>query len=285
MRRAWEAERDALAIVRTFNAILSSKGYAWFWPKITAAIAGLSIFVIALSLFAEDNRWFSIHSTSDTGPIDWNMELTAHTGGYFLGMYKQLPNQEIRILGFQAHGKNNSNDPISKFSGYIRSDLTNATLPIYIMAQDEDETKFPVCVPRVPTRPDETLGIPPFADFDVGTYEKSYFEPGKDGIAIEKFLNEFVPFTVVLEYGGTKVTRKFSAVEVQAQIDAFEKSASMQNTPRILRKANATPVPMAPLQLLKPQSPPPVSLPPLKLLIPPKDQKDDVPTGQIPSKH
>jgi hypothetical protein len=38
MRRAWEAERDALAIVRRFNAILSTKGYGWFWPKITAAI-------------------------------------------------------------------------------------------------------------------------------------------------------------------------------------------------------------------------------------------------------
>ena len=38
MRRAWEAERDAVATVRGFNARLSSKGYVWFWPKITAAI-------------------------------------------------------------------------------------------------------------------------------------------------------------------------------------------------------------------------------------------------------
>jgi hypothetical protein len=37
MRRAWEAERDALATVRRFNARLSGKGYVWFWPKITAA--------------------------------------------------------------------------------------------------------------------------------------------------------------------------------------------------------------------------------------------------------
>jgi len=38
MQRAWEAEREALAIVRRFNAKLSAKGYVWFWPKITAAL-------------------------------------------------------------------------------------------------------------------------------------------------------------------------------------------------------------------------------------------------------
>jgi hypothetical protein len=38
MKRAWEAERDALATVRRFNARLSAKGYSWFWPKITTAL-------------------------------------------------------------------------------------------------------------------------------------------------------------------------------------------------------------------------------------------------------
>ena len=38
MKRPWEAERDALATVRRFNARLSTKGSAWFWPKITAAL-------------------------------------------------------------------------------------------------------------------------------------------------------------------------------------------------------------------------------------------------------
>jgi hypothetical protein len=36
-RRQWEAQRGALATVRRFNAILSAKGYVWFWPKIAAA--------------------------------------------------------------------------------------------------------------------------------------------------------------------------------------------------------------------------------------------------------
>jgi len=38
MKRAWAAEREALATVRRFNAILSTKGYCYFWPKITAAL-------------------------------------------------------------------------------------------------------------------------------------------------------------------------------------------------------------------------------------------------------
>jgi hypothetical protein len=35
MRRAWAAERQALATVRRFNA---ANGKAWFWPKIAAAL-------------------------------------------------------------------------------------------------------------------------------------------------------------------------------------------------------------------------------------------------------
>jgi len=38
MRADWQAQRDALATVRRFNARLSAKGFAWFWPKIAAAI-------------------------------------------------------------------------------------------------------------------------------------------------------------------------------------------------------------------------------------------------------
>ena len=35
MKRDWEAQRQALATVRRFNA---AKGKAWFWPKIAAAL-------------------------------------------------------------------------------------------------------------------------------------------------------------------------------------------------------------------------------------------------------
>ena len=39
MRREREAYEDSLAIVRQFNARLSTKKTAWFWPTISAALA------------------------------------------------------------------------------------------------------------------------------------------------------------------------------------------------------------------------------------------------------
>ncbi len=38
VKRERQAERDALATVRRFNAIMSTKCRAWFWPKISAAL-------------------------------------------------------------------------------------------------------------------------------------------------------------------------------------------------------------------------------------------------------
>jgi hypothetical protein len=38
MRRAWEAESDALAAVCQFNARLTAKGTVWSWPTVAAAL-------------------------------------------------------------------------------------------------------------------------------------------------------------------------------------------------------------------------------------------------------
>jgi len=38
MQRDWQAQREALAVVRRFNAVLSAKHRAWFWPTIAAAL-------------------------------------------------------------------------------------------------------------------------------------------------------------------------------------------------------------------------------------------------------
>jgi len=46
MKRAWAAERDALAVVRRFNAKLSAGRAVWFWPKIGAALASRHPWVV-----------------------------------------------------------------------------------------------------------------------------------------------------------------------------------------------------------------------------------------------
>jgi hypothetical protein len=38
MQRDFQARREALATVRRFNAVLSSKGRTWFWQTIAAAL-------------------------------------------------------------------------------------------------------------------------------------------------------------------------------------------------------------------------------------------------------
>jgi hypothetical protein len=48
MKLAWEAERDALATIRRFNAKLSAKGYSWFWPKIATAITAKRPWLVVL---------------------------------------------------------------------------------------------------------------------------------------------------------------------------------------------------------------------------------------------
>jgi hypothetical protein len=221
------------------------------------ASVGILAAGIAIGMFIGRRPEFA--TPAAIGDIVWNFEQTANGNGYFLNMQK-VTNQEIRVTGFGAHGKSILNAPISHFSGYLRSDLTNAQIPILIVAQDSDEEKAKVCVgqPWVPTRPEETFGIPPFADFDIVTYEKPFVQPGIDGITLTKFMNDFVPFTIVLEYGGTKFERKFSKAEVENQVTLLNRSLSPQSTPRVMRKPNARPAPLTPLTTLISPDPPKV---------------------------
>ena len=62
MKREWEAQRDALATVRRFNAILSAKGCVWFWPKIAAA-------------FTSKHRWLIIACDSCDTVVDLDLRV------------------------------------------------------------------------------------------------------------------------------------------------------------------------------------------------------------------
>lgn len=212
--------------------------------------------LIAIAFYAGRVIGQNEGSTSPAiGNVVWNFEQTARGAGYFLNM-QRFQDQEIRVTGFGAHGKNNSSQPIEHFSGYLRSDLTNATLPLFLLAQDPDETKLKICLAQtwVPTLPQETFGIPAFADFDIVTFEKAVTLAGVDGMPLSKFLNDFVPFTIFLEYDGTKYERRFSKDEVLKQVETFERSFNPQSVPRVMRRTTAKP-PLPPtLQTLLPQN-------------------------------
>jgi hypothetical protein len=79
------------------------------------------------------------------GNVVWNFEQTARGVGYFLNL-QRVQGQELRVTGFGGQGRNISSQPIEHFSGYLRSDVTNVRLPIFLLAQDQDEAKLKVCL-------------------------------------------------------------------------------------------------------------------------------------------
>ena len=201
-----------------------------------------------------------------TGRILWNFDQMALGQANFLNMGR-LNQDEIRVFGFGAHGKNTSKDPITEFRGYIRSDLTNARLPIFIMAENPEApaTANPFEPRHIPTRPEETFGIPGLAEFDIVTHEVTVFQQGVDGMPLSRFLREFGSFTLVLEYDGIKVEQPFSNEQIRRAVEKFQNDLNPQPTtiPRVTRRPNATlpvqsPLPFPPLA---PPAPSPNSSP------------------------
>lgn len=225
------------------------------WVGVIFLLAGFAAWGgdVADRLGYIDLRTWSAFPNRDR--IIWNFEPAARGGAFFLGMFKTV-NHEIRIVGFQAHGKNNAKEPVHQFSGWIRSDITNASKPIYILGQDEDESKIAACIPRIPTTFDDTYGIPALADFDVVGYDRASFA-ATDGISTETFLSSVAPFTVHIEYDSEKIERQFSVEEVKGQIDLFAKISSLESIPRVIRKNDAPKPKPAPLQLLLKSTPVP----------------------------
>jgi hypothetical protein len=102
---------------------------------------------------------------------------------------------------------------------------------------------------RVPTLSEDTFGIPPFADFDVTTFEKAFTNFAVDGTPVSKFMSDFGPFSVVLNYDGAKYERPFSRAEILNQVAILEKTAVIQSVPRVIRKSTAPKVTFPPLRV------------------------------------
>jgi hypothetical protein len=179
-----------------------------------------------------------------TGRIVWNFDQQLNGTANFLNLGR-LNQDEIHVLGYGAHGRNTSPDPVTEFSGYVRSDLTNARLPLLILAQDSNAPAIPGPFPAldIPTKPEETYGIPGLADFDVVTHEQAMPTTGVDGMPLSRFLRDFGAFTVVLEYDGIKIEKKFPTQQVKTAIEKFEQgiNADRSTVPRVTRRPNASP--------------------------------------------
>jgi hypothetical protein len=228
------------------------------WILIAVGFVGALALGVAIGGLVQ--RSAGTTSVQATGRITWNFDQAADH--YFLNI-NRLNDQEFRIVGFQAHGKNTSTDPISEFSGFMRSDRTNEQRPIFLLAQEaasKADPKLPAFIrpPMIPTPPEETFGIPGLADFDIATFDKPFVMSGVDGVPLSQFLRDFGAFTVILKYDGTTVERHFSVEQINAQVALLRKQSEPDtNAPRITRTPTAKPVQMFP-------SPPPTQLAPTK---------------------
>jgi hypothetical protein len=129
---------------------------------------------------------------SKTNRIIWNFEDQEHPP-FFLAFEKTNTMEVPALLGFQAHGKNNSDKPIVNINGVVRSLITNKEFPIKIMAEG------------ISTAPKDTNGIPPFAEFDVTTMDgPANVVNGQIVSRIEK-MGDFAEFEFEFDYDGSKL--------------------------------------------------------------------------------
>jgi len=218
------------------------------------ALISLAIWLVMYATYSNGSFLSFSGREPDTGPIVWNFEQAARGSGYFLTMQKIPGEAETRVISFGAKGKNRTDQPISNFTGFLRSEQTNVTIPIYLLAQNTDESKHIACFPHpwIPTIGADTFGIPAFADFEIVSQEKPFIETGKDGVPVSKFIRDFVPFTIVLEYDGTKYERRFTLQEVNTQVTMLDHASDPTSAPHVTRKPNAKEPPPLPLQTLLP---------------------------------
>jgi hypothetical protein len=244
--------------------ISTKQGVVRYWHKSGRIHAGaLSVLALGIAIgliIARSSTFWQ--STPDTGPIVWNFEQTASGHAYFLDWQKP-DNQEINVVGFGAVGKNMSAEPINDFQGYLRSDVTNKTEPLYILAANAPVAH--VCSLVVPTLPENTEGIPGFSVVSIVTRKKPFYMnvTYPDTTPISKFESEFAPFTIVLKYGGKEYKRQFSRADIERQKALIEKQSGPPTDPYVARKDNAPLIedfpPLSPI--VKPQAQQPWHLP------------------------
>ncbi|MDR6834843.1 MULTISPECIES: hypothetical protein [unclassified Sphingopyxis] len=192
-------------------------------------IAFAAIILIFVSMIPWRRFWTQIlaqfHQSarhSDPETLEWFWEMEGFPV-YWLGMMRS-GFDPVRVTGFQLQGRNHG-ALIDNMSGFVRSDMTGQSLPIFLNVEGD------------PVLPEETYGIPAGADFGVCAFfgERNSTRPG---INSEQFIGEFGAFTVVIEYDGKRWQRSFGEEEIEAQMSRFVRESRRGTAqPRVTRKA------------------------------------------------
>lgn len=147
----------------------------------------------------------SLLAPAQTTDISWNFNS-------FLGMTGGN-GQEPWVISFQARGKNNTKQPISRIGGYVKSDTSDQRFPIWLIVGGQ----------LVPS--DEKNKIQPGAGFDVATKPFNSSPTNREGMPATKFLSNFSSFTFVFEHDGKSTSRHFVSSEVAKRIQDFQRES------------------------------------------------------------
>lgn len=137
------------------------------------------------------------------GPIRWNFR-------GFLGMTAD-DWSDLRVVGFQATGRNRRARPLAEISGCIRSDITGQEVPLQLNIGGD------------PIPPEQAYSIPGRATFGVVCMLPQH--PNRDGLMrgppAGKFLRQFGGFTFVFQAEGREWNIHFSHEEVAGLINSW----------------------------------------------------------------
>ncbi len=154
--------------------------------------------------------------------VHWEFGNFLAIGGYPVG-----PKGSIVPLfsGFQATGTNNSDEPITKVSGYLRSNLTNERFPLCIIVSGK------------PVLAENTNGIPPRAPFGIFIPFGPDPSPSREMLNEETFLRKFGDFTVVIELDGRIVEHHVSSETILRSIANWKRGVYRSDRPGVSKKA------------------------------------------------
>ena len=193
----------ALVIIAIFILVWPPTHLIVWWkrlnPYLIVAFFSAAIFIAAIIGYFIDKNSDKIH---------WDYDKWPDTAFLELQRSPDSPGYPIWVLSFRVIGTNTSDEPISQFSGLIRSKTTNITVPLMVLLRPSGGL----------VHPHETNGVPSKSEFVMHAVLPMEAPP-KDGMSAAKFLRDFGDFLLVFNYDNKVSTRHFEEKDIIHQFD------------------------------------------------------------------
>jgi len=194
------------------------------WSQVIAGVI-LGAGALALALIPENPLWVGISvfvgvlGGSLLIWIQWR-EPVAWSFGSFLGMVGG--GGELRVISFQANGRNRSCKGLNNIQGHLVSNIDNSI---------SEQLHF--VIDGIPVLPSSTTGIPPGADFKIMIPLCDRAKGYEAYLKEHDFMQQWSAFHFVVELNGDHYEHKFSERRVVGMIEKFRSKASPPSKPQV----------------------------------------------------